>query len=160
MRCHYWKKIDDGPVCLLYTICMQWNWIHIDTFIYILYTLEFDTLIYVCTTLVLPKHLRGKVIYCMYDTHITKTPQGKVVNLSRIAVKSLTASPDHMADTATLRKLYFLFLSYWMGYDRSDSFPLDLEPNGIHLAQNRKENCHYDHIPFNMKGIGNIVFPV
>ena len=26
--------------------------------------------------------------------------------------------------------------------------------------QNRKENCHYDHIPFNVKGNGNIVFSV
>ena len=26
--------------------------------------------------------------------------------------------------------------------------------------QNRKENCHHDHIPFNLKGIGNIVFSV
>jgi len=29
----------------------------------------------------------------------------------------------------TLRKLVFLFLSNWMGYDRGDSFPLDFEPN-------------------------------
>ena len=30
----------------------------------------------------------------------------------------------------------------------------------FHLIQNRKENCHHDHIPFNMKGNGNIVFSV
>ena len=30
----------------------------------------------------------------------------------------------------------------------------------FHLVQNRKENCHYDHIPFNVKGNGNIVFLV
>ena len=62
-----------------------------------------------------------------------------------------------------------------MGYDRGDSIPFDFEPNGIpfgskskgkgnqmefHLVQNRKENCHHDHIPFNVKGIGNIVFSV
>ena len=29
-----------------------------------------------------------------------------------------------------------------------------------HLVQNQKENCHHDHIPFNMKGNGNIVFSV
>ena len=28
------------------------------------------------------------------------------------------------------------------------------------LVQNRKENCHHDHIPFNLKGNGNIVFSV
>jgi len=27
-----------------------------------------------------------------------------------------------------------------------------------HLVQNRKENCHHDHIPFNVKGNGNIFF--
>ena len=30
----------------------------------------------------------------------------------------------------------------------------------FHLDQNRKENCHHDHIPFNMKGNGNLVFSV
>ena len=47
-----------------------------------------------------------------------------------------------------------------MGYDHGDSFPFDFEPNGIHLVQNRKENCPHDHIPFNVKGIGSIVFSV
>ena len=28
----------------------------------------------------------------------------------------------------------------------------------IHLVQNRKETRHHDHIPFNLKGNGNIVF--
>ena len=28
----------------------------------------------------------------------------------------------------------------------------------VNLVQNRKENCHHDHIPFNVKGNGNIVF--
>jgi len=30
----------------------------------------------------------------------------------------------------------------------------------LHLVQNRKENCHHDHIPYNVKGNGNIVFSV
>ena len=42
----------------------------------------------------------------------------------------------------TLRKLCFYFLSLWMGYDRGDSF------------------CHQNHIPFTMKGNGNIDFSV
>ena len=29
-----------------------------------------------------------------------------------------------------------------------------------HLVQNRKENCHHDHIPFNFKGNRIIVFSV
>ena len=28
----------------------------------------------------------------------------------------------------------------------------------IYLVQNRKENCHHDHITLNLKGNGNIVF--
>ena len=48
-----------------------------------------------------------------------------------------------------------------MGYDRGDGFPFDFEPNGIPFgSENRKENCHHDHIPFNVKGNGNIVFSV
>ena len=48
-----------------------------------------------------------------------------------------------------------------MGYDRSDSFPFDFEPNGIPFgSENRKENCHHDHILFNAKGNGSIVFSV
>ena len=31
--------------------------------------------------------------------------------------------------TSALRKLYFHFLSNWMGYERDDSFLLDFEPN-------------------------------
>ena len=48
-----------------------------------------------------------------------------------------------------------------MGYDRGDSFPFDfLNHIEFHLVQNRKENCHYDHILFNLKGNGNIIFSV
>ena len=59
---------------------------------------------------------------------------------------------------STLRKLPFHFLSNLMGYDRGDSFPFDRIE--INLVQNRKENCHHDHIPFNLKGNGNKVFSV
>ena len=48
-----------------------------------------------------------------------------------------------------------------MGYDRGDCFPFDFEPNGIPFgSENLKENCHHDHIPFNMKRNENIVFSV
>ena len=39
----------------------------------------------------------------------------------------------------TLRKLYFYFLSHWMGYDRGDSFPFDFEPNGFPFGEKSKE---------------------
>ena len=46
-----------------------------------------------------------------------------------------------------------------MGYDRGDSFPFDFEPNGFLFgSENRKENCHHDHIPFNVKGKEDLVF--
>ena len=40
------------------------------------------------------------------------------------------AVPVHFKSHVTLRKLYFHFLSHWMGCDRGDSFPFDFEPNG------------------------------
>ena len=50
----------------------------------------------------------------------------------------------------TLRKLYFHFLSNWIEYDRGDSFPVDLEPNG------KVQNV----LLSNVKGKINIVFSV
>ena len=38
----------------------------------------------------------------------------------------------------TLRKLCFHFLSHWMGYDRDDRFPFDLEPNWIPFGSKLK----------------------
>ena len=62
----------------------------------------------------------------------------------------------------TLRKLYFQFLSYRMGYDRVDSFPLDIEPNGIPsiISYSISSYIEFHHIPFYMKGNGNLVFSV
>ena len=60
------------------------------------------------------------------------------------------------------RKLDLNFLSNWMGYDRVLTVFLLIfwtKWNSI-LVQNQKENCHHDHIPFNVKGNGNIVFSV
>ena len=48
-----------------------------------------------------------------------------------------------------------------MGYDRGDSFLFDFEPNGIPFgSENQTEKYHHDHIPFNVKGNGNIIFSV
>ena len=43
-------------------------------------------------------------------------------------------------EDVTLKKLYFHFLSNWMGYDRGDSFPFDFEPNGILFGSKSKGN--------------------
>ena len=48
----------------------------------------------------------------------------------------------------------------WMGYDLVTVFFLILNQMEFHLVQNRKGNCHLDHIPFTLKGNGNIVFLV
>ena len=47
-----------------------------------------------------------------------------------------------------------------MGYDRGDSFPLDFGPNGILFGSKSKGKRYHDHIPFSLKGNGNIVFSV
>ena len=61
----------------------------------------------------------------------------------------------------TLTKIYSQFLSHWMGYDRGDSFPVDfVNRMKFHLVQNRKENCHHDHIALNVKGNVCMVFSV
>ena len=39
-------------------------------------------------------------------------------------------------------------------------FLSNLNQMEIHLVQNRKENCHHDHIPFNLKRNGILVFSV
>ena len=36
----------------------------------------------------------------------------------------------------------------------------DLNQMEFNLVQNRKENCHHEHIPFNLKGNRNVVFSV
>ena len=59
----------------------------------------------------------------------------------------------------TLRKVAFHFLSLWMGCDRGDCFLFDfMDQMDIYLVQNSMENCHHDHISFNMKG--NLFFSV
>ena len=46
-----------------------------------------------------------------------------------------------------------------MGYDPGDSFLFDfLNQMEFHWVPNRNENYRHDHIPFNVKGNGNIVF--
>ena len=47
-----------------------------------------------------------------------------------------------------------------MGYDGGDSFPFDFEPNGFPFGSKLKGKCRHDHIPFNLKGNGILVFSV
>ena len=43
-----------------------------------------------------------------------------------------------------------------MESDRGDNFHFTFEPSGIPIVKNQKEICHDDHIPFNLKGTGNL----
>ena len=45
-----------------------------------------------------------------------------------------------------------------MEYDRGERFPFDLKQMEFHLVKNQNENCYHDHIPFNLKGNGDIFF--
>ena len=66
---------------------------------------------------------------------------------------------------------YVIHPSHWENYI-SSSFPIEwdmivvtvflsiLNQMEFHLVQNRKENCYHDHIPFDLKGNGHIVFSV
>ena len=47
-----------------------------------------------------------------------------------------------------------------MNHDHGDSSVPFGSNRQFHSVQNRKENCHHDHIPFNLKGYGNIIFSV
>ena len=49
----------------------------------------------------------------------------------------MSESPS-LSDGCTLRKLYFQFLSNWMGYGCDDSFPFNFEPNGILFGSKSK----------------------
>ena len=56
----------------------------------------------------------------------------------------------------------YIFISFHIEYDMIvvTVFLSILNQIEFHLVQNRKENCYHDHIPFNMKGNGNIVYSV
>ena len=87
------------------------------------------------------------------------TNKARAVQTSLCTAVKFTATSGY--DPTALTKLYTDFLFKWMGYDRGVSFPFDfLNQMEFHLVQNRMENCHHDHIPFNLKGNGNIVFSV
>ena len=56
----------------------------------------------------------------------------------------------------------YIFISFHIEWDMIvvTAFLPILNQMEIHLVQSRKENCLHDHIPFNEKENGNIVFAV
>ena len=48
-----------------------------------------------------------------------------------------------------------------MEYDGGHSLPFDFDPNGTQFrSKNRIENYDHHHIPFILKGNGNLIFSV
>ena len=58
-----------------------------------------------------------------------------------------------------VKGLDLYILSNWKEHFHSVILPFDYEPNALPSVHNQKENCHCDHILFELKGSGNIVFP-
>ena len=56
----------------------------------------------------------------------------------------------------TLKKLYFLFFQIEWDMIVVTVFLPILNQMEFHLVENRQENCHHDHIPFSLKGNGNL----
>ena len=101
--------------------------------------------------------------FCMYFNNFVIFLDPKIGNIlaSFACAEAPTPGWTLFHQLLLTRKLYFIFLSHSMGYDRGDSFPFDfLNQMEFYLVQNRKENCLHDHIPLHLKGNGNIVFPV
>ena len=128
-----WEPLDCN-VKSLYTYCI---------YIYIYIYIRFQ--IYLFSD-ILSWNSRWAFIYSHKRSEMALTIRTNIISLNTASV---------------LRKLYSHFLSYWIGYDCGDSFLFDFEPNGIPFgSENRKENCHHDHIPFNVEGNVIIIFSV
>ena len=64
--------------------------------------------------------------------------------------------PNLLAYTEkTILPIRYTLNGLWSWWQFSFRFWIQME---LYMVQNRKENCHHDHIPFNLKEIGNIVF--
>ena len=79
-----------------------------------------------------------KAVWKMYIFSITNNSKGeKTMNfinrhlfISWMNMLARSSGRDFNLMRYTLRKLYFQFLSHWMGYDRGAGFLFDFEPNG------------------------------
>ena len=80
------------------------------------------------------------------------TPSNPRTSRHSVVLRDSRERP-HYIDKRALRKIVFLFLSNWKVYDRLWKFSsMVMNQTWFRLAHNQKENCHYDHIPFNWKG--------
>ena len=100
-------------------------------------------------------------ITCFYWAHCR--PIGTYLGLLAHNAGASWLLLDALLDTLTLyaEKTIFSFSfklnGIWSWWQFSFRFWKKIE---FHLVQNRNENCHHDHIPFNLKGNGNRVFSV
>ena len=83
--------------------------------------------------------------------HYPKYP--RTIFFSAIQKKKQTRKiPGHFAPSAAFRTVDLWFLSNLKEYDRSDSFPFDMNQTEFPLVNNQKENRHYDNVSLNLKG--------
>ena len=71
---------------------------------------------------------------------------------------SVDQSPVRMMEAIKLRKLVLHFLSNWLGYDRGDSFPFDLEPNGNPFGSKSKGKLSLRSYPYQFERKWNTIF--
>ena len=88
-----------------------------------------------------------------YRCHITFV----MCQFSKISRTMLRMSAGFSYTEKTIFPFPFKLNGMWSWWQFSLRFFNQME---FHLVHNRKENCHHDHIPFNVKGNGNIVFSV
>ena len=83
-------------------------------------------------------------------------------NLNQMDIKQKSVSNARNRITFHLHRENYISISFHIELDIIvvTVFLSILNQMDFHLVQNRKENYHHDHIPFNVKGNRNIVFSV
>ena len=101
-------------------------------------------------------------IICTPETP-PQTSQNTIV--SRVLREALNWPLSMQIGTSLLDSLHrenYVYISFHIEWDMivGTVFLSILNHMEFHLVQIRKENCRHDHIPFYLKGNGNIVFSV
>ena len=94
-----------------------------------------------------------------------RSPLCRETLVSRTADVIFLAScaKNHLSKTRyfamfTVRELNFSSFSIWKKYNCTDNLILIMNKTVFRLVHNRNKISHPDHIPFNLKGNGNIYF--
>ena len=109
------------------------------------------------------------IVRCQYDSAVMYGGFRGALNWVPLMPRDASLSDSYKSD-----RWRFSCLAVFLHWEKhiSNSFHIEwdmikvtvflsiLNQMEFHLVQNRKENCHLDRIPFNVKGIGCIVFSV